>query len=329
MPTHIFLQNTIAVVWDFDKTLTKGYMQEPLFKHYNVSGQDFWKEVNALPEFHKKYDGLNNVSKDTIYLNHILEYVRQGKFKGLSNEMLRKFGASISFYPGIPTFFKEVKEKIERNRTYKKHEIKVEHYIVSTGLTQIILGSKIRPYVEYVWGCEFVETIPGPGYLKSPNKKYLKTRRKQISGLGYVIDNTTKTRAIFEINKGSNKQNIDVNASMDESERRVPFQNMIYIADGPSDVPVFSLVKRNGGKNFAVYRSKSDAEFKQVNELQRQGRIHAFGEADYRQGKQAYMWIMNAVTEIADRIARDRSDALTRMLGTPPSHIIDSNGKSR
>lgn len=143
-----------------------------------------------------------------------------------------------------------------------------------------------------------------------------------IQDIGYVIDNTTKTRAIFEINKGVNKlEGIDVNSYIPRSERRIPFQNMIYIADGPSDVPVFSLINQNGGRTYGVYARGAREEFAQVNKLQQQRRIHAFGEANYEPNTQTYMWIMNAVQEIADTIVRNTEFVLSSRAGESPRHL--------
>ena len=95
----------------------------------------------------------------------------------------------------------------------------------------------------------------------------------EISQIGTIVDNTTKTRYIFEINKGGNKNpSIDVNAQIDENDRRVPINRMLYIADGPSDIPCFSVVKNNGGKTFAVFQPENDAEFAQNDSL-----LHAGG----------------------------------------------------
>jgi hypothetical protein len=89
-----------------------------------------------------------------------------------------------------------------------------------------------------------------------------------------MVDNAIKTRFLFEINKGSNKNaEIDVNAVVRPEDRRVPFENMIYVADGPSDVPVFSLLRKNGGKAFAVYVPESEAEFAQNDALLQAGRV--------------------------------------------------------
>jgi len=320
MPQPLFLQNIIACIWDFDKTLIPGYMQEPLFAQYQVDPKKFWQEVAELPNYYRK-SGLEMIASDTAYLNHILTYTREGIFKGLNNATLRKLGKAIKFYQGLPGFFDEVKNFVKDNPGYRQHEIQVEHYVVSTGLLQMILGSHIAPHIDGVWGCEFVELPPPPDYLakSTPTKQ---SRSKIISQLAYALDNTTKTRAIFEINKGSNKiPNIDVNAKIPDEDRRVPFQNMIYIADGPSDVPVFSILNRFGGRTFAVYRPGSKEEFSQVNNLQKQGRVQSFGEANYTDGSQTAMWLKNAVSEIAELIVENRERALGDKIGKPPRHL--------
>jgi hypothetical protein len=320
MNQPLFLQNIIACIWDFDKTLSPGYMQKPIFEMYNVAARKFWKEVEELPAYYKK-DGLDLISTDTLYLNHILTYAQAGTFKGLNNAKLRELGGKIELYEGLPAFFDEIKRFADASSGYRQHDIQIEHYIVSTGLRQMILGSKIAPFVDGVWGCEFVENTPPPGYLDKGAKK-VNEDTKIISQIAYALDNTTKTRAVFEINKGSNKlPDIDVNAMIPDEDRRVPFQNMIYIADGPSDIPVFSLINRYGGRTFAVYRSGSKEEFAQVNTLQKQKRVHSIGEARYTEGSQTSMWIKNAITEISNQIVKNRERALGDKIGKPPKHL--------
>ena len=322
MSERIFSQTTIAVIWDFDTTLIPGYMQTPLFEHFGVDEKIFWEEVNNLPEAYRA-NGVTLVSKDTVYLNHILAYVRAGVFAGLNNEMLKALGAAIRFYEGLPEFFNIVRERVTNDSIFRKHEIGVEHYIVSTGLRPMVEGSAIYPLVDGVWASEFVEGSPKPGYLKNPQAGLFEEPRV-ISDIAYALDHTSKTRAIFEINKGSNKmKEIDVNSNIALERRRIPFQNMIYIADGPSDIPCFSTVNHFGGKTFAVYKPKSEREFEKAYQLQNQHRVQAFGEADYRTGAQTSMWIHRAVKEIAERIVRDRTRALNDDLGHPPGHVID------
>ncbi len=312
MSTPLFTQAIVAVVWDFDKTLIPGYMQAPLFRRYNVDEKTFWSEVNAL-EAQYRARGCEQVASEMAYLNHVLAYVRRGTFAGLSNALLEALGKELEFYPGLPTFFTELRALVEHDPLFSQHGITLEHYVVSTGFTRTIRGSAIADELAGVWGCEFVEDLDSD------------SDSDEIAQIGYVLDNTTKTRAVFEINKGVNKHpgQISVNANMPEAERRIPFRNIVYIADGPSDVPVFSVVKRSGGRTYGVYNPGHDQEFRQINELQRQGRVQSFGPADYRPGSQTHMWLSDAVREIARSIVRDREAALGARVGQAPRHLND------
>ena len=311
----------IAVIWDFDKTLIPGYMQQPLLDEYGVKADQFWQEVNALPRLYAER-GVT-VSKDTAYLNHILTHVRHGIFKNLTNEKLKELGGKLEFYPGLPEFLRTVKNVIAENPVFSQHEIRVEHYVVSTGIKPMIEGSAVYQYVDGVWACEFIEDIIPP--KSKPQLKMEAEGEKCISQIGYMLDNTTKTRAIFEINKGTNKDSrIDVNASIAEEHRRVPIPNMVYIADGPSDIPSFSVINQYGGKTFAVWNKVDRESFAQVVRLGEQRRVQAYGEADYREGTQTYLWIIHNVSSIARRIVQDRTSTLTQIMQPPPNHIVPS-----
>ncbi|HHU90721.1 MAG TPA: haloacid dehalogenase-like hydrolase [Clostridiaceae bacterium] len=318
-------QNIVAIIWDFDKTLVDGYMQTPIFKKYGVSESEFWKEVNGLEAQYKEKE--IRVNRDTIYLNHFLTCVNQGIFKGLNNSKLRELGKELKFYTGVPEIFKKLQDAVEINPEFQKFNIKVEHYIVSTGLSEMIKGSVVAQYIKHIWGCEFIEE-PIKSSLSSLNKKEDKNNNsdnennREIKQIAYALDNTSKTRAIFEINKGSNEYpNIDVNSRISYENRRVPFENMIYIADGPSDVPAFSVLKSNGGRTFAIYPKGDSKAFKQVNQLIRDGRIDMFAEADYSEGTTTYMWLMENVNQIASNIYNKKSDQIKRSVSRPPEHI--------
>ncbi|MGG4552542.1 hypothetical protein [Paenibacillus humicus] len=324
--TNPFQQNVIAVIWDFDKTLINGYMQNPIFKKYGVDGNEFWKEVNNLEKEYQKVHPNIRINKDTIYLNHFLTCVKQGIFKGLNNNMLNEMGRELEFYPGMPEFFIKSKQLIEEDDRFKKHNITVEHYIVSTGIAEMIRGSVISEYTTGIWGCEFIEEpISSNIQFKEFRKEQTNdTVEREISQIGYAIDNTSKTRAIFEINKGSNINNeIDVNSTIERSIRRVPFQQMIYIADGPSDVPAFSIVRQNEGSTFAVYPEGKLQEFKQVDQLRKDNRIDMYGEANYVENTTTYMWLMNKITDIANDIFNRKEEAIRRSFSKAPGHISE------
>lgn len=304
------MSNIIAVVWDFDKTLIGNYMQDPIFKKYGVDGTAFWKEVNALPKKYLKEQGVK-VNKDTIYLNHFINYVKSGKFAGLNNKMLNELGKELQFYNGLPALMDTTKKMILEDPKYTEYDIKVEHYIVSTGFTSMIKGSAVAPYVSGIWGCELIEAPDDNGDMV-------------ISEIGYTIDNTTKTRALFEINKGVGiLDNVDVNTKLPEEMRRVRFENMIYIADGPSDVPAFSTLNKSGGATFAIYPHNDRDAFTQVEQLRKDGRINMYAEADYSEGTTAYMWITGKIREFADRIRENERSKLQNTISEVPKHLID------
>lgn len=312
-----FEQNIIAMVWDFDKTLISGYMQDPLFKRYAIDAKQFWKEVNALPAYYAKF-GIQ-INRDTSYLNHILTYVKAGKLKGLSNKILRECGKELEFYPGLPEFFPKVKKFIEENPVYQNAGIRLEHYVVSTGFAETIRGSIIAPYLDGIFGCEFIEAPAQPGYLDNS----FDPQEGEISQVATALDNTSKTRYLFEINKGSNKfpDTIDVNSQIDKNNRRIPFENMIYIADGPSDVPAFSILNQHGGTTYAIYPAKDRIAMRQVDSLRRDHRIQMYGEADYREDSMTWMWLSEQVSHIADNLVQKQREIIRQSASRPPEHL--------
>lgn len=318
MASTLFNQNIIACIWDFDKTLIPDYMQAPLFRRYGVDEANFWSETNALAE-HYRHRGYN-ISPEISYLNHLLTHVLAGQMAGLNNKILRECGAEIPFYPGLPKFFEKSRAWVEAKPEYAKHGIELEHYIVSTGLAEMIRGSAIAPFVDGVWGCEFVESPLQPGFLRQ--KELALDATSEIAQIGMMIDNTTKTRAIFEINKGTNKNPaIDVNAMISPEDRRIPMQNMIYVADGPSDIPSFSVVSKGGGKTYAVYNPAKRAEFEQNDRLRHTGRIDHYGPADYAEGSATVNWLHLHVEKICDRIVAERESSVASRVSRPPRHL--------
>lgn len=312
----LFLQNIIAIVWDFDRTLSPHYMQRPLFQEYGIDEDAFWTEVNALPGYYKKA-GVE-MQPDTAYLNHILTYVAQGRMAGLTNAKLRELGGKIGLFPGLPEFFDNLRNAVAAPR-FAEADIRLEHYVVSTGLKEMIVGSAIHDSLKAIYASEYVETPAGPGtdFSGSPASGPI----SQIAG---ALDNTTKTRALFEINKGVGiSKSIKVNTTIPEEERRVPFKNMIYIADGPSDIPSFSVVKKHGGLAYAVYDPASDGQFKQVVELHNAGRVHDYGEADYTPRSKTSKWLKLTVERIAGRMVSERTHTTDSKVTREPTHIHD------
>ncbi len=318
MASTLFTQNIIACVWDFDKTLIPAYMQAPLFRRYGIDEAAFWAETNGLAANYRQRG--YHIAPEISYLNHLLTYVLAGKMPGLSNKVLRECGKDIEFYPGLPAFFASSRAWVKAKPEYAKHEIMLEHYVVSTGLAEMVRGSALAPFIDAVWACEFIENPLQPGFLTQ--NEFPLEAAAEIAQIGVMIDNTAKTRAIFEINKGTNRNPaIDVNAKVEPGDRRIPLQNMIYIADGPSDVPSFSVVKKGGGKTYAVYNPAVKAEFEQNDRLRQTGRIDHYGPADYTENSPTANWLHLQIEKICDRIVSDREAAVSSRVARPPRHL--------
>lgn len=301
------MENVIGVIWDFDKTLVKGYMQDPIFAEYGVDPKEFWQENDEMVRSLAAQDVL--INPDTAYLNLFLRYVRDGRFSGLNNEKLVSYGPQQTFYEGIPDIFETTKSLLSNDSLCREYNIRVEHYVVSTGFRKVITNSAIAQYVEHVWGCDLIDGLNANG-------------EKVISEIGFTIDNTTKTRALFEINKGVHKRDgVQVNTKMSEAQKRVSFNNMIYIADGPSDIPAFSVVKERGGATFAIYPKQDVRALQQVENMRMDNRIDMYAEADYRDGTTASMWICNKIKSMAERI-KEEERVRRRCNDSTPHHLV-------
>jgi hypothetical protein len=309
MPVAPPSQTVIAFIWDFDCTLIAGNQQEALFEEYGVDGDSFWAEVEALPAFHRERGEI--LSRDTAYLVHLLTYLEAGLFPGLDNARLRDLGARLRPSPGMPEFLAAAAAFPAEHPAFAAAGITVEHYAVSTGLRPMIEGSLIAPYLDGIWANTLLEHTAPPGYLG----RAAAALGRRIPRQGLVVDGTTKTRAIFEICKGTNRDpSIEVDAPMPEEQRRVPFSRMVYVADGFSDIPAFALLNDRGGRTFGVYpagpgnRSRAEG-------LHEQGRIQGMAEADFRPGRPAHLWLMDCLERIAGEILDARQTAPD---GMPP-----------
>ena len=235
-------QNIIAVVFDFDDTLTDD-STTALLASVGIDTAEFWQEkAKSLTD-----DGWGPVP---AYLKLILDNVGQGKPLGkLTNDKLREFGAGLRFYPGVPSLFRDLR-KYMNDHPYSNPGI--EFYVVSSGLKEIIRGSSIARNLTGIWGCEFAES------------------RGQIRHIKNVVSFTDKTKCLFTINKGINDDAgpYAVNEKRELVDRRIPFTNMIYIGDGLTDVPCFSMLDHFGGRAFGVFDpNKADSPKKAWEQL--------------------------------------------------------------
>lgn len=272
-------QTTIGLIYDYDQTLSPNYMQdEVLFPRFGINPTQFWKKSRQLVDA-EGYDG------ELAYLKALLDYLALDR---PTNAELSALGANLKFYPGLPALFGELSASLTDQ--HRMLGIKVEHYIVSSGLKALLDGSELAPHVKKIFGCEFGEDSDG-----------------RISFPKRVISHTTKTQFLFRINKGLLEPNEDVNDHMSPELRPIPFQNMIYVGDGPTDVPCFTLMKKYGGHGIAVYNPNepSRASFKKCYQLSALAdRVKHIAPADYRPGSHLRLLLEEMITEIADGIVR-------------------------
>lgn len=277
--------NVIAIVYDYDHTLSPRYMQEDtIFRRFKIDPQTFWSQCTALIK-EKGYE------QELAYMKRLLEHEHTST---LSNQALRAMGGDLSFFPGVPDCFQELNDIVQQPQ-YAEYDIHLEHYVVSSGLKAILEGSQISGHVKAMFGCEFDEE---DGRISFPKR---------------TISHTQKTQFLFRVNKGLLNMDQDVNDHMPEAARRVPFENMMYVGDGPTDVPCFTLMKKNGGFAVAVYNpeDRSRDSFNKSYQLARHAdRVHFMAPADYRSGSHLRLILERHITEIADGIWKRRRDGI-------------------
>ncbi len=276
-------QTTIGLVYDYDQTLSPSYMtDEVVFPHFGISAPQFWKRSNALVS-EQGYDS------ELAYLKTLLDCLTPDP---PTNAELRALGAKLQFYPGLPDMFEELNAVLTAE--HRAFGIKIEHYIISSGLKELLEGSALRPHVKTIFGCEFAEDREG-----------------RISFPKRVVSHTTKTQFIFRINKGLLLPHEDVNDHMPSDLRPIPFQSMIYIGDGPTDVPCFTLMRKYGGNAIAVYNPQDEtrASFRKCYQLHAHAdRVKYIAPSDYRPNSHLRLLLEEMIVEIADGLLRKRRD---------------------
>ena len=298
LPTMSVPQNVIAIVYDYDQTLSPNYMQEEvIFPAFGIDSRAFWKRAQELV----REQGYDN---ELAYMKVLLDCLGMDR---PTNTRLKELGGSLRFYPGLPQMFEEFAKGL-LSPQHESHGIKVEHFIISSGLKILIEGSRLAPHVQGIFGCEFAEDESG-----------------RITFPKRVISHTQKTQYLFRINKGLLSMTQDVNDHMPPSVRPVPFQNMIYIGDGPTDVPCFTVVRQNGGHAIAVYNpdDPSRGSFRKCYQLSTHAdRVRHIAPADFRAGSHLRLILEQMVNEIGNRIVDARAWELEQATVRAPQHAV-------
>ncbi len=241
-----------AILYDFDKTLSTKDMQEYAFiPGIGMTAEQFWEKCNRLTGEHK-------MDQILAYMYVMIDEARGKKL--LNREEFKKLGESVELFCGVKSWFDRM------NRYADKLGITLEHYVISSGLKEIIEGTPIAKYFQQIYAAEF--------YYDEQNVPVWPAM---------AVNYTSKTQFLFRINKGvlDVTDHTSLNRYTPEENRRIPFGNMIYIGDGFTDVPCMKLVKVNGGHSIAVYSDRKET----ANNILEQGRVDYVVPADYSEGK--------------------------------------------
>ena len=263
-------KSTVALIYDFDGTLSPGNMQEFGFiQAIGKTPQEFWDKSNELPQGQE-------VNGILSYMKLMIDEARKAGIS-LTRESFVSFGKDIELYEGVREWFSLI------NTYGQKHGVNIEHYINSSGQTELIEGTPIAGEFRKIFACSFLYDESGVAVWPA-----------------VAVDYTGKTQYLFKIAKGilDISDNTKVNESLAEDLKPIPFSNMIYLGDGTTDVPCMKIVKMFGGNSIAVYDPSRRQKIVTARQLLKQDRVNFICKADYRKGGDIY----KVVTAIINKI---------------------------
>ena len=260
----------VALIYDFDGTLSPGNMQEFGFiQAIGKKPQEFWQESDDIA---LGQDASNILS----YMKLMFDEARKAGIK-LRRKDFKRFGASVELFNGVKEWFSLI------NEYGKAKGVRIEHYINSSGLAEMIEGTAIAGEFKRIFACSFLYNNEG-----------------EAEWPGVAVDYTAKTQFLFKINKGilSVRDNKKVNESQAEDIKRIPFPHMIYFGDGETDVPCMKIVKMFGGNSIAVYNPEIKKKVNVAKKLLRQHRVNFITPADYTKESRTYIIVCSIIDKI-------------------------------
>ena len=258
----------IAFLYDFDKTLCTTDMEDYAFiPSLGMTPREFWALANGFGHANRM-DGI---------LAYMYTMIQESEKRDLpfTRESLREMGRDIVLFPGVEGWFRRI------NAFGEEQGVQVEHYVISSGLREIIEGSAISGEFKEIYASEFY--YDGEGRPVWPK---------------LTVNFTAKTQFVYRINKGVLDVSDDktLNDSMPDDSKRVPFTNMIYIGDGLSDVPCMKMMRAYGGQAIAVYQASNRVG---VEDLLAKGRVDFIFKADYSEGTALDLTVKNIIRKMA------------------------------
>lgn len=260
----------MAICYDFDGTLSPGNMQEYGFMDsLQTTPKKFWLKSN-------KYAQDNSADFNLAYMKRMIEEAH-AKDVPFNKEAFCEYGKTVELYKGVESWFKRI------NKYGKEHGIDVKHYIISSGLKEIIECTSIGKNFECIFASAYIYDANGVPCWPAN-----------------VVNYTSKTQYLFRINKGccDINDNKTINAYVKESDRPVPFKNMIFIGDGETDIPAMKMVKVNGGHSIAVYNSAQKGKKDKAKHLIEEDRVNIIANADYSNNKTIDQYVKAVINKI-------------------------------
>ena len=260
----------MAISYDFDGTLAPGNMQEYDFiPALNMRSKQFWMSVDDLAKKHE-------MDQILAYMHTMLEEARKAKVS-VRKADFKTFGANIGMFPGVQDWFKRI------NAYAKSKGVRLDHFIISSGIREMVEGTPIYKEFKKVYASGFMFDHNGVACWPA-----------------LAVNYTTKTQYLFRINKGSLDvhDNSIINKYVPKDQRPVPFEHMVFVGDGETDIPCMRLVKDQGGHSIAVYNSGKHGAKIKAEQLVKDGRATLVATADYQAGSDIDL----AVKAIIDKI---------------------------
>lgn len=250
-----FFQNTIALVYDFDGTLSPQPMQEyTVLPKIGEEPVAFWGKVNREARETESDPML-------VYMRHIIEALERERVD-VKREDFAAMASAIEYFPGVASWFPRMNAYVRKR---SRSRVKLLHYLISAGQKEILDGVSIRKHFKRIYASEYHFNHHGVATFPK-----------------LLVTDTVKTQFLFRINKGLEAITESINEHMPEAERPIPFSNMIYVGDGMTDVPSMALTKKSGGHTVAVYDPKSERQRAICVKLLEAGRADFVARADYR-----------------------------------------------
>jgi hypothetical protein len=273
------MSDVIALVFDFDDTLapdsTSGFLD-----HIGVDTANFWSN---------RVDPLLASGWDPVpaYLYAMIELSRAGQHGTITKEMLSNWGKALPLHAGVESLFGRLRQQVREVQP----QVQLEFYLISSGIGDVVRHTRIAHEFTQIWASEFV--YGEDGGITFPKR---------------IVSFTDKTRYLFHVQKGIigsafESQPFEVNRKVPEDRLRVPFDQMVFVGDGYTDIPCFSVVRQAGGIAFGVWDPKHRDKRSRAWGFIEDGRVNNLNQARYDESAELYQWLEEAVISLAKRIA--------------------------